>query len=355
MSVPALIVPRCEPQLCSTQFWIYLHQEVAATSYFASSAEQHCLTTAAFDCTGNKERARCLCDWANLLARSHSAWEHLPMGDSSMDEGTCEVGALRAAGGSGAATAGGAPACHCASGGGYSRGVATLTTVAEHMPDVITAVAAWLDPASTARLRGAARCLRGPCEHDSLWIAACEQFGYDRAPLRPKAMLRAPWLQVFRSHVLPRREVPLTGVASIFGPAYYCIVNAVVFTKGTVSLRIHERGDMSLGPVQNPQSSSLRGSVMDNVRAARRRRGPVRSASMCALQLGTISTSGESPPPPPLSIPTPTPPLHRSWAELDVGAGGVPFSRQGQILTCFRWLVILRGGCTSRTRSCDPV
>jgi hypothetical protein len=151
-------------------------------------------------------------------------------------------------------------------GGIHAPSRLTLGGVAQTVPDVVTALCSWLDEASVARLRAVARVLRAPAEHDSLWMAACERYGYDRAPLRPRAMPRnAPWLQVFRTHVLPRREVPLSGCVSVYSQHYYCVISAVAFTKGQVSLHIHERGDMSQGPLQNPRHSRLTGSQDTNV------------------------------------------------------------------------------------------
>lgn len=142
---------------------------------------------------------------------------------------------------------------------------ATLTELALSIPSAITCIAEFLDPATVARLRAACSCMRLPCEDDRLWMATCAAFNYKRAPLKPADMQRASWLNIFRKKVLPRREIPLGGRVSVYNQSYYCVVEAIAFIAGEVGVRIHERGDMSMGELQVPNGSKLRGSANVNV------------------------------------------------------------------------------------------
>jgi hypothetical protein len=124
--------------------------------------------------------------------------------------------------------------------------------VAALPPDVLEYLVHFLAIADVCSLRRVSREVCAAASTEALWEGLCVAWGSGALPRGARS-----WRAHFAGYVYPRRAYVPRGAVSIFNQRYFCVVEEVVFTRERVGVRIYERGDGSLGLLQDPDASRL--------------------------------------------------------------------------------------------------
>lgn len=115
-------------------------------------------------------------------------------------------------------------------------------------------IAEFLNVKDLCAARAASKVWRGIFSSDDIWESRAAAYGSEA---RPRQYRRWTWWQYFARFVYSTRVVKLRGAASIFNKDYFCTVEEATFTAEGVGVRIYEKGNMSLGTLQDPMDSRM--------------------------------------------------------------------------------------------------
>jgi len=94
-------------------------------------------------------------------------------------------------------------------------------------------------------------------KNEMIWKSLCNyptnSFFKTYRDLSPKY---ESWYRFYKEKASLKRVVSISK-QSIHNPSYHCTINKIEFTPGKIKLHIDERGDNTMGPIQNPVSSTL--------------------------------------------------------------------------------------------------
>lgn len=157
--------------------------------------------------------------------------------------------------------------------------------------DVLAALCGFLRAREVCALASACRELRavlatGAAADVSVWGPQARRHGAPD-PLRlPPG--RRTWREHLARDLFARTLAPLRGVASVYGPGYFCIVESVLLDRAGVTVGIFESGDGRMGPIQPWRASQLAVTLIFSAGAATT---TVRTAEHAELSVDTANAA----------------------------------------------------------------
>jgi len=86
----------------------------------------------------------------------------------------------------------------------------------------------------------------------SIWKRLCAQWRYPEKPQTYET-----WRSFFKAEVYLNRPIPLVNKISSYNNDYFCTITKIVFSPTHLTIHIDERGNYSLGAIQDPRASKL--------------------------------------------------------------------------------------------------
>jgi len=101
----------------------------------------------------------------------------------------------------------------------------------------------------------------GICRNGALWECVCRRqyMRHDNGNVSATLPIDKyqSWYQFYREKVFLRSFLPLEGKRSIYNAGYHCTITAVKFSPKKFTVYLDERGDNTLGGIQNPLHSTF--------------------------------------------------------------------------------------------------